>query len=147
MLRCREGPVLRGQKCQPCIAGFPDTWPLGALVDDIVPPGVRCAGIVGHQSTWLGGNWAGATGQPQDLLSSQTPLTLAKDLSWSLFATARVNKINHTKPEASRVKMRDSGIFVASNCKSTQSIQRWISSENRYVCWQLACLHIRVAEC
>lgn len=30
---CREGPVLRGQECQPCIAGFPDT----SLVDDVAP--------------------------------------------------------------------------------------------------------------
>lgn len=30
-------PSSGAKKCQPCIAGFPDTWPLGALVDDIVP--------------------------------------------------------------------------------------------------------------
>lgn len=127
-MRCREGPGHRAKKCQPCIAGFPDTWPLGALVDDIVPPGVRCTGIVGHQPTLARGGegvwgWVGGSGQVQDLLSSQTLLTLAKDVSWSLFATARVDEINHTKTQSGRMEMRDfekPGIFVACNCRSIQ---------------------------
>lgn len=70
-------PSSGAKECQPCIAGFPDTWPLGALVDDIVPPGVRCAAIVGHQSSWLGGgNWAGAGSvkQPDPANACQEPI-------------------------------------------------------------------------
>ena len=73
-----QGPRMPALHCR-----FPDTWPLGALVNDVAPA-VPCAGIVISQLGW--GLRAGAGSVKQS-----DPANVAKDPSWSLFATARVN--------------------------------------------------------
>lgn len=66
-----QGPRMPALHCR-----FPRHLAFGRPCGWCRPPGLRCAGIVSHQSTWL---WALlGRREAQDLLSSQTPLTLAK---------------------------------------------------------------------
>lgn len=66
-----QGPRMPALHCR-----FPRHIAFGRPCGWCRPPGLRCAGIVSHQSTW---RWALlGRREAQDLLSSQTPLTLAK---------------------------------------------------------------------
>lgn len=66
---CRECPVLRGPRRPALPCRFPSHIAFGSPCGWCRPPpphGVRCAGIVNHQSTWLGTHyWAGAGSHKQ----------------------------------------------------------------------------------